>query len=146
LYHLPGLMLTFGGSVPSPFTAKSQIWYASIDPPSTHMCQISSWLVYSITLEWQKTPSFAIFWTSAFCGVDIWQGKEKAECRCTTTNLPLYQNCFCTPMPQRRNCVFGCHSSGKIQAPSNLAEDLKHCSFTAKHSGVWCIVSPLRCA
>jgi len=36
-----------------------------------------------------KTPSFAVFWTSAFSVVANWQQSEKVEHGCTTTNLPL---------------------------------------------------------
>ena len=53
------------------------------------MCQISSGSVYSVALCWQKTPIFAVFWTSAFSGVANWQWSEKVEHECTTTNLPI---------------------------------------------------------
>jgi len=56
------------------------------------MCQISSRSVYSVALCRQKRtilPYFAIFWTSAFCGVANLQQSEKLEHGCTTTNLPL---------------------------------------------------------
>jgi len=36
-----------------------------------------------------EKPIFAVFWTSAFSGVVIWQQSEKVEHGCTTTNLPL---------------------------------------------------------
>jgi len=52
-------------------------------------CQISSRLVYSVTLCWRKTTIFEGFCTSAFSGVANWQQSEKVEHRCTTTNLPL---------------------------------------------------------
>ena len=34
-------------------------------------------------------PIFAIFWTSAFCGVANWQQSDKVEHGRTTTNFPL---------------------------------------------------------
>jgi len=37
----------------------------------------------------EKTPIFAVFWTSAFSGVANWQQSEKVESGYTTTNLPL---------------------------------------------------------
>ena len=37
----------------------------------------------------KNPPIFAIFWTSAFSGVDNWQQSDKVEHGCTTTNLPL---------------------------------------------------------
>ena len=41
----------------------------------------------------QFLPYLAIFWTSAFSGVDSWQQSDKVEHGCTTTNLPL-SNCI----------------------------------------------------
>ena len=72
-----------------PLLPMGQIWCAIADPWSTHMCQISSRSVYSVTLCWRKTPMFALFWTSAFSGVTNRQQSEKVEHGCTTTNLPL---------------------------------------------------------
>jgi len=34
-----------------------------------------------------ENPNFIIFWTSAFCGVAIWQHTEKVEHGYTTKNL-----------------------------------------------------------
>jgi len=34
-------------------------------------------------------PNFAIFWTSAFCGVASWRQSEKVGHGSTTTNLPI---------------------------------------------------------
>ena len=45
--------------------------------------------VYSVALWWRKNPIFAIFWTSAFSVVAMWQQSDKVEHDCTTTNLPL---------------------------------------------------------
>ena len=44
---------------------------------------------YSVALCSRKTPTFAIFWTSAFSGVASWQQSEKVEHGSTTTNLSL---------------------------------------------------------
>ena len=40
-------------------------------------------------VELAEIPTFCHFWTSAFCGVDIWQSTKKVECGCTATNLPI---------------------------------------------------------
>jgi len=53
------------------------------------MRQISSRSVNFVVFYWRKTPIFAIFWTSAFSGVDTWQKSDKVEHGCTTTNLSL---------------------------------------------------------
>jgi len=37
----------------------------------------------------EKSPIFAVFWTSAFSGVSSWTQSEKVEHGCTTTDLPL---------------------------------------------------------
>jgi len=34
-------------------------------------------------------PKFAVFWTSAFCGVASWWQSKKVEDECTTTTLAL---------------------------------------------------------
>jgi len=52
----------------------------------------------------EKSPIFAVFWTSAFSGVSSWPQSEKVEHGCTTTDLPLskasksfvYSNAFMT--------------------------------------------------
>ena len=49
---------------------------------------ISSQLVYSVALWWQKNPKFCHFLDSAFV-VSPRQRSEKVEHRCTTTNVPL---------------------------------------------------------
>jgi len=59
------------------------------DPWYSLTCQISSRSVYSAALWRRKPPMCAIFLTSAFCGIAIWQQSEKVEHRCTTTDLPL---------------------------------------------------------
>jgi len=84
-----------------PFTNEGQMWCAVAGPRYTLTCQISSRSVYSVALCWRKTLIFAVFWTSAFSVVASWQQSDKAEHRCTTTNLPLsngikiiYSNAF----------------------------------------------------
>jgi len=80
----------WGGSFCThPFTDDGLIWYTRVDTWSTLTCQISSQSVYSVSLEWQKTPNSAIFQTSSFCGVASWWRMEKVEHRCTTSNLPI---------------------------------------------------------
>ena len=37
----------------------------------------------------RKTPIFAVFWNSAFSGVDSWPQSEKVEHECITANLSL---------------------------------------------------------
>jgi len=59
------------------------------DPRCTLTCQISSGSLYSVALCWRKTPTVAVFWTSAFSVVDNWQQSDKVEHGCKTTNLPL---------------------------------------------------------
>jgi len=56
-------MLTFAGLLyQAPFTDKGQIWYATVDPWPTCMCQISPGSIYSVSPEQQKKTNFAIFW------------------------------------------------------------------------------------
>jgi len=101
-------------------------------------------LVYSVALWRRKTPNFAIFWTSAFCGVANWQHSEKVEHGCTTTNLPLYSGIKIDSVLQRppswRNLAhnlvhkrdrqtdgqktetfLAVKAAGEIRAPPNLA-------------------------
>jgi len=56
----------------------------------------------------KKNPNFAVFWTSAFCGVASWQQCEKVEHGCTMHNyrpspIQRHQNRFCVPTPSWRN-------------------------------------------
>jgi len=80
--HNFGQILTFWGLLYlPPFTDEGQQY--------TLTCQISSRSVYSVALWRRKPPIFAVFWTSVFSRVAIWQQSEEVERACTTTNLPL---------------------------------------------------------
>jgi len=95
------------------------------------MCQISSWSVYSVALEWRNTPNFAIFSTSAFCGVAIWQPTEKVERGCTLHNykpspIQRYQNCFCTPTLSRRNHALKFRRSQARRSQARRSQARRH--------------------
>ena len=87
--HSSWQILTSGDSCTNPFTDDGQIWCARADSQYMLTYQISSWLVYSVTLWQRKTLTFTILSTLAFCGVATWWQSEKVEHRCTATNLPL---------------------------------------------------------
>ena len=83
-------ILTYGRLLyQPPFTDEGQIWCFRADPWYTLICHISSRSVYAVALWRRKTQNFAVFWTSAFCGVASWRHSEKFEHWRTTTNLPL---------------------------------------------------------
>jgi len=54
-----------------------------------------------------KTPIFAVFWTSAFSDVAIWQQSEKVEHGCTTTNLPVSKSIKVVSVLQRLHGKIG---------------------------------------
>ena len=92
-----------------------------------------------------KKTIFAVFWTSAFSGVAIWQQSEKVEHGYTTTNLPLSNGIKIVSVLQRlhgeigrtisdvqkrdgqtnkptKNSTFlAAPAAGEIRAPPNLA-------------------------
>jgi len=75
-----------------PFTEEGQIWCAIADPRYTLLRLHAKFSLdrFILSPSGSKNPKiFAIFWTSAFCGVASWQQSEKVEHGCTTTNLPL---------------------------------------------------------
>jgi len=61
-----------------------------------------------------KNPIFAIFLTSAFSGVNIYQQSEKVEHGYTTTNLPLSNGIKIVSVLQRRNGEIG-HMYSDVQ-------------------------------
>ena len=73
------VQISIYGDSCTPFTDKGQIWHATADPRYTLTCQISSRSVYSVAFWRRKPPNFAVFWTSAFCGVASWWKSEKVE-------------------------------------------------------------------
>ena len=54
-----------------------------------------------------QPPIFAVFWTSAFSGVAIWQQSEKVEHGCTTTILSLSNGIKIVSVLQRLHCKIG---------------------------------------
>ena len=94
-----------------PFTDEGQIWYAIAETRCTLTCQTSSRSVYSVALWRRYTPIFAVFWTSAFSGVAIWQQSEKVEHGCTTTNLLLSNGIKIVFVLQRLHGEIGCTNS-----------------------------------
>ena len=80
------------------FTNEGQMWCAIADPRyrPTLTCHISSRSVYSVALCWRKTPIFAVFWTSAFRVVAIWQQSDKVEHGCTTTTPTASKSFLCS--------------------------------------------------
>jgi len=88
---------------------------------------------------------FAIFWTSAFSGVTIWQQSEKVEHECTTKNLLLSNGVKIVSVLQRlhgeigrtdsdvqkrdeqtnrqtkKSTFLAAPAAGEIRAPPNLA-------------------------
>ena len=110
--HNFGQILIFGRLLyKTRFTDDGQIWYAIADPQYTLTCKISSRSVYSVALCWRKTPIFAVFWTSAFCGVASCQQSEKVEHGCTTTNLPLSNRIKIVSVLQRLHGEIWCTNS-----------------------------------
>jgi len=55
----------------------------------------------------EKTPIFAVFWTSAFSVVANWQHSDKVEQGCTTTNLPLSNGIKIVSVLQRLHVEIG---------------------------------------
>jgi len=85
-----------------------------------------------------KNPNFAVFWTSAFSGVAIWQQSEKVEHDCTSTNLHKQTNIQTKTQrfwPPRRRV------KSEPQQTWQAAPRAHSCS--SKTFGIWCIVSSL---
>ena len=112
----------------------------------------------------KKTPTFAIFSTSAFSGVASWQQSKKVEHRCTTTNLPLSNSIMAKSgaqtldvqkrdeqtnrltNKQTKNSTFlAAPAGGKSESHQNWHGDRgpQARSCTSKTSGVWHTISPL---
>jgi len=86
--HNFGQILTFLGA---PFTDDSQpnlVCY-SRSMVYAYVPNFVSIGLFCRPLAAKKRTIFAVFWTSAFSDVAIWQQSEKVEHECTTTNLPL---------------------------------------------------------
>jgi len=64
---------------------------------------------------WWKAQNFAVFWTSAFCGITTWQQSEKVEHGCTTTNLPLSSSMKVVSVLQCLHGKIGCTNSNVQQ-------------------------------
>jgi len=129
--------------------------------------------ILSPTSWLRKTPSFAIFSSSAFSGVASWQQSDKVEHGCTTTNLPL-SNCIkivsivqrhhgeigrtnsdfqkrdeqTTDRQTDRQTTFFGRPGGRLNPSSNklgtVIEDIEHVLAPGKRFGVWRIVRRYR--
>jgi len=108
-------------------TIEGQIWCAIADPRYTLTYQISSWSVYSVVLCWWKTHFFAVFWTSAFSGVTIYQ---KVEHGCTTANLPLSNGIKIVSVLSRLHGKIGCTNSD-VQKRDGQTDGQKNPTFLA---------------
>ena len=93
-YNFGQILKFWGLPYRRPYTDEDQIWCAIADTRSTLRLRakfrIDRFIVSLCGGETpQLFPIFAIFWTSAYSVVAIWQQSDKVEHGCTTTNLPL---------------------------------------------------------
>ena len=107
-----------------------EMWCAIADAQYTLTCQISFPSVYSVALWRRKTSIFAVFWTSEFSDVAIWQQSEKVEHGCTTTNLPLSKGIKIVSVLQRLHGEIG-RTISDVQKRDEQANRQKNSTFLA---------------
>jgi len=91
----------------------NQIWCARVDPWSMFVPNFVSIGLFCRPIA-EKTPNFAVLWTSEFCGLANWRQSEIVKCGCTNTNIPyptVSKNHFCIPTSSWQNRAHSlCHS------------------------------------
>ena len=91
-----------------------------------------------------KSPIFAVFWTSAFSGVAIWQQSEKVEHGgCTTTNHPLSNSIKIVSVLQRLHGNLAYHlARSELARASRSATGLRPASdLSATRIAQWNLAS-----